>query len=531
MCHEGGGEMSDDNYQQNLATQIDNHHKSGEFDTALEISARALESDPADLEAYGSRWKLMTDMFSEEDARKEICPEIESLLQTNAETPEVLSTAYWGYKGLAGGAENIPKELLDKMLQFPGTKAYQSALFGLAGQSHDTRQKWHYYQRLIDECTASDVPGLSWYLLGHEHLLWLAEADRSLVSDDQLDELIDRFLKAHLSHCQDTQHAFNPAYTQAATCRLKFNIRLDKALETLECAEIRLGEKEEQDRFVQYYKKSVEEAYKEIQRLRCEVYVRQERWREAHDGLAANAPDLLESLSARFNEDAINYFYMLGRSAEGIGEWEKARRYYADAHFSPTPHAESRAGLERVYHQTERRFGDTFDAFLKEAEAEYRIREDADREEIRQKIVKNRLNNRATDFTLETLEGEVFTLSAMCGTVVLLDVGASWCGPCNDAILQIKTIYDQFSKVDDVAILGINDGETPEQVQRFWEEHQPPWPILLDRRKQVREEYRIKGIPFFILIDKAGDWQYSFIGSNLIGGQPLIWMIEALLAD
>ena len=235
--------MSDATHQQDLATQIEKLHQSGEFGKALEISGRALESNPADLEAYRSRWNLIADMFSEEDAKEKIRPEIECLLRTEQETPEVLSTAYWGYRGLAGDAENIPKELLDKMLQYPGTKAYQSALFGLAHQSHDTRQKWHYYQRLIDECTASDVPGLSWYLLGHEHLLWLAEDDRSLASDDQLDELIDRFLKAHLSHCQDTQHAFNPAYTQAATCRLKFNIRLDKALETLECAEIRLGEK------------------------------------------------------------------------------------------------------------------------------------------------------------------------------------------------------------------------------------------------------------------------------------------------
>ncbi len=523
--------MSDATHQQDLATQIENLHEAGEFDTALEISARALESDPVDLEAYRSRWRLVSDIYSEEDAKEKIHPEIESLLQTNAETPEVLSTAYWGYRGLVGDAENIPKELLDKMLQYPGTKAYQSALFGLADQSQDTRQEWHYYQRLIDECTASDVPGLSWYLLAHEKMLWLVEHDRSLASDDQLDELIDRLLKAHLSHCQDTQHAFCPAYTQAVRLRLKFNIGLDKALELLDQAEIRLGEKEERDRFVQYYKKPVAEAYKEIQRLRCEVYVRQERWREAHDGLTANAPDFLESLSARFNENAINYFYMLGRSAEGIGEWENAKRYYADAHFAPTPHADSRAGLERVYHQIERGAADTFEAFLDNTEAEYRVREDADRETIRQKAVINRLNKKATDFSLETLEGEAFTLSAARGKVVLLDVGASWCGPCNDAIPQIKTIYNQFSKVDDVAIWGINDGETPEQVEKFLEEHQPSWPILLDRRKQVREAYQIKGIPFFILIDKAGNWQYSFIGSNLIGGQPLIWMIEALLAD
>ena len=188
-------------------------------------------------------------MFSEEEARKRIRPEIESLLRTHPETPEVLNVAYWGYMDLPGRTKNVPGNLFDKMLQYPRTKIYQAALLGLAEQSEETRQKWHYYQRFIDECTASDVPGLSGYLLGHEQMLWLAEQDRSLASDDLLDELIDRLLKAHLSHCQDTQHAFGSAYTQAVKCRLKFNIRLDKALEILECAEIRLGEKEEQERF------------------------------------------------------------------------------------------------------------------------------------------------------------------------------------------------------------------------------------------------------------------------------------------
>ena len=460
--------MSDDSHQQNLTMQIENYHKSGEFDKALKISARALESNPADLEAYGSRWRLVADMFSEGDAKEKIRPEIESLLRTNSGTPEVLEAAYWGYRRLPGDAENIPKELLDKMLQFPGTKVYQSALFGLADQSQNTRQKWHYYQRLIDECTASDVPGFSWYLFGHEQLLWLAEDDRSLASDDLLDELLDRFLEAHRSYCQDTQQWLGWAYTKAVKSRLKFNLRLDKALEILERAEDRLEEKEEQEWLVEHNKDSVEEAQKKISRLRCEVYFRQERWGDAHDGLSSNAPDFLESLWARFNESAINYFWMLGRSAEGIGEWEKARRYYADAHFAPTPHTESRAGLGRVYHQIERGATDTFEAFLKNAETEYRIREGADRDKIRDKTVKNRHNKQATDFCLETLDGEAYTLSGMCGKVVLLDVGASWCGPCNMAIPQIKTIYDQFRGVDDVAIWGINDGETPEQCRNFW---------------------------------------------------------------
>ena len=110
---------------------------------------------------------------------------------------------------LPGRTKNVPNSLFDKMLQYPGTGGYQAALLGLAERSEDASQKWHYYQRLIDECTASDVPGNSWYFGAYEHMLWLlAEEDRSLASDDYLDELIDRYLKAHLAYCKETQQWF-----------------------------------------------------------------------------------------------------------------------------------------------------------------------------------------------------------------------------------------------------------------------------------------------------------------------------------
>jgi peroxiredoxin len=517
--------------KQDLATQIKNHQKSGDFDKALEISERALKSDPVDFEAYDARWRLIAKMFSEADAKKRIVSEIEALLRTHPETPELLNTAHWGYRQLRDGAKNIPNSLFDKMLQYPKTELHLLALLGLAERSERASQKWHYYQRTIDEFTASDVPELSWYLLAYEEMLWLAEEERSLVSDDSLDELIDRYLKAHLFYCQETQSWFGWAYTIAVESRLKFNIRLDKALETLERAEIRLAEEEEQT-WIKRSKGSVKEKQKNISRLRAEIYLQQERWKEAYDGLLANAPDFSESLWARFNEKVINYFYMLGRSAEKIGEWETAKRYYADAHFAPKPHAEAQAGLKRVYDQMARRgTANTFEAFLKDTEAEYRIREAADLEKFRQEFITNRLNKKATDFRLETLEGETHSLSAMAGKVVLLDVGASWCGPCNISIPEVKTVYERFSKNDDVVIWGINDGETPEQVRKSLDEHQQPWPVLLDRKQQLRRAYQIKGIPFFIVIDKAGNWQYSFLGSHLVNGQPLIWMVEALLSD
>ncbi|RKU05443.1 hypothetical protein C6503_27215 [Candidatus Poribacteria bacterium] len=520
-----------DKKMQDLATQIKNHQKSGDFDKALALSERALKSDPVDLEAYDARWRLIAKMFSETDAKKRIVSEIELLLQAHPETPEILTAAHWGYMLLPGRAKNISDSFFDKMLQYPKTELHLLALLGLASRSEDASQKWHYYQRVIDEFTALDVPVLAWYLLAYEQMLRLIEEDRSLASDNYADELIDQYLEAHLVYCQNTQQSLAWAYVVAVESRLKHNNGLDKALEILERAEARLGEEEEQ-KWIKRYEGSIEEAHRDISRLRAEIYLRQEQWKEAYDGLLANAPNFSKSLWSRFNEHAINYFWIVGQSAEKIGEWETARRYYANAHFAPKPHAEAQAGLERVYHQMAREKNtDTFAAFLKDTEAEYRIREATDLERFRQEFITNRRNEKATDFQLETLEGETYSLSAMAGKVVLLDVGASWCGPCNISIPEVKTVYKHFSKNDDVIIWGINDGETPEKVRKSLDEHQQPWPVLLDRSQQLRRAYQIKGIPSFIVIDKVGNWQYSFLGSHLVNGQPLIWMIEALLSD
>ena len=524
--------MSKNKEEQNLAKQIDKLHKSGEFNKALENSEQVLNSKPPDLEAYNARWRIITEMFSEVDAKERIYPEIETVLRIHPETSELYHTVHRAYKRFPGRAKNVPKEIFEKMLKYPGTITYLSALLGLAEQSEDVYQQWYYYQRIINECTVSDGAS-SWYMRVYIKMLGLVERDPSLADDHYIDELIDGHLNAQLYMCWESQQWYGLAYTDAVKLRIKYNNRLDKALETLDRAEIRLGEKEEQEWLVNTNEASVKFGYKEISRLRAQVYYHQERWSEAYDGLNANAPDFLGSLSRRFSsKSTIKYFYMLGRSAEGIENWEKAKFYYTNAHFHPKPHSDAQAGLKRVYQQIKKRNPiTTFETFLKEAEAKYRVQEEADREHIRQKLLSKKLNKKAADFCLKTLDCVSYTLSDMSGKVVMLDVGASWCGPCNMAVPQLKLVYEHFKSTEDFVFWGINDGETPQKVQKSLDKHQPPWTVLLDPNREVAKTYNIRSIPTFILIDKNGYWQYRFAGSNLIDGQPLIWMIESLLSD
>ena len=279
---------------------------------------------------------------------------------------------------------------------------------GLSERSEAASEKWHYYKRVVDEFTPSDVPELSWYILACEELLWLAKDDRTLATDALLDELLDILLEADLKHWQDSQKRFR-CYAKVVEWRITLNFGLDKALELLDSAEIEFSKKAEQSQNSDN-EDAMEKAYKEISRLRGKVYFHQRRWKPAYDKLTANAPDFLESVWTRFNESTIEYFWMLGRSAEGMGNWVNAKHYYANSHFGPNMHSKGLKGLKSVYQRIrDDTTTDSFDTFLKEVEAEYRIQEAADCEIIRQKLVKNRLNKKATDFRLETLAGETYT--------------------------------------------------------------------------------------------------------------------------
>ena len=151
--------------------------------------------------------------------------------------------------------------------------------------------------------------------------------------------------------------------------------------------------------------------------MRGEIYLRQERWRESHDELVANAPDFLESLWARFNESAINYLYMLGRSAEGIEEWEKARRLLCRCPLCtyPSRGRSGRIGTRLSSNSSKGRLLIRLRSFSRTPKLNTGFEKMLDREKIRQKFIANRLNKKATDFRLETLEGETYTLSAMRG--------------------------------------------------------------------------------------------------------------------
>ena len=70
---------------------------------------------------------------------------------------------------------------------------------------------------------------------------------------------------------------------------------------------------------------------------------------------------------------------------------------------------------------------------------------------------------RAPDFAVTDQRGETVTLAAFAGKVVLLNVWATWCGPCREEMPSMERLYGQFSR-DDFEIAAISIDALPDRT-------------------------------------------------------------------
>ena len=106
--------------------------------------------------------------------------------------------------------------------------------------------------------------------------------------------------------------------------------------------------------------------------------------------------------------------------------------------------------------------------------------------------------------TLQTLDGDASgSLADYRGKWVLINVWASWCGPCRDEAPDLQAFYEQH-RDDDFEVLGIDTEETSDAGQGFVDEFELTYPILHDGDGSYRDELRTKGVPENFLVDPDG---------------------------
>jgi cytochrome c biogenesis protein CcmG/thiol:disulfide interchange protein DsbE len=118
----------------------------------------------------------------------------------------------------------------------------------------------------------------------------------------------------------------------------------------------------------------------------------------------------------------------------------------------------------------------------------------------------------APDFYFENPEGESTSLSQLQGKPVLLNFWATWCGPCVHEMPFLEQINQDWPE-EELALLGVNIGESPSQAAEFMQGNGLSFTVLLDSQTAVAQKYNIKYIPTTFLIDREGIIKEIKIGS------------------
>jgi len=117
----------------------------------------------------------------------------------------------------------------------------------------------------------------------------------------------------------------------------------------------------------------------------------------------------------------------------------------------------------------------------------------------------------APDFALVELEGETVSLSDFHGQPVLINLWATWCGPCR---IEMPTIQSRFEEYRDEGfiVLAVNFDEKKEDVQAFGDEFGLTFLMLLDPGAKVQKLYRTRSYPSSFFVDRNGVIQVQHIG-------------------
>ena len=116
---------------------------------------------------------------------------------------------------------------------------------------------------------------------------------------------------------------------------------------------------------------------------------------------------------------------------------------------------------------------------------------------------------------MTTLDGKALSLSDYQGKVVVLNVWATWCGPCRREIPDFIAMNADY-KGRDLAILGVtmeDERNTEEGVKNFVKGYKVDYPIawvdLEAYRALLEPGYQI---PQTYILDRQGRQVYKFVG-------------------
>lgn len=132
----------------------------------------------------------------------------------------------------------------------------------------------------------------------------------------------------------------------------------------------------------------------------------------------------------------------------------------------------------------------------------------------------NKVGDTALDFTLNDRNEVAHMLSQYRGNVILLDVTAMWCPPCQQEASKAEALYQEYREQGFIIITVLiedsqrNDADA-EDCGTWADRYDLTFPVLYDVNNTVWNLYNEEGyIPLNLVIDKNFVIRYKQTGYN-----------------
>ena len=131
-------------------------------------------------------------------------------------------------------------------------------------------------------------------------------------------------------------------------------------------------------------------------------------------------------------------------------------------------------------------------------------------------------------------------LSQLRGQVVLLNVWATWCGPCQDEMPSMQRLYDSL-KGEGLRIVAVSidakagapdaSGRPGGDVVAFTREFGLGFDVWQDPSGAIGRDYRTTGVPESFLVDRRGKIVKKVIGATEWDDPATVALIRRLLKE
>ena len=137
----------------------------------------------------------------------------------------------------------------------------------------------------------------------------------------------------------------------------------------------------------------------------------------------------------------------------------------------------------------------------------------------------------APGLKLTDLKGNVWDLSKLKGSVVIVNFWATWCPPCKEETPSLNRLYDKYKARNDFKVLAILYKDTAKNAGEYADKERLDFPILIDQSNLAAGDYGLTGVPETYIIDKKGVLRKKFIGPVQFDNQSFFSFVDLLIAE